>query len=80
MIKLGKWQYIEKMTWRTSEAKLAAAKPFDHILYDFQFIWFPSNKPKFFRPMTMKNLRYTRADRIARLNRNLRAREMEGLK
>ena len=75
MIKLSEWQYVERMTWRTWESKLFAFNPLDHILYDFEFIWFPSNKPKFFRYKTMRQLRYTRADRVARLNRNLRLRE-----
>lgn len=71
MIKTGRWQYVEKMTWRVWEADLAS--PLDHILDDFEFIWFPSNKPKFFRPVKMSDLQYTRADRMARLNRWLRA-------
>ena len=80
MIKLGRWQYIERMEWQSWESKLFAANPLDHILDDFQFIWFPTDKPMFFRPVTMADLQYTRADRAARLNRNLRIRETEGLK
>ena len=64
------------MTW---ESKLFAANPLDHILDDFEFIWFPSNKPKFFRHKTVGQLRYTRADRMARINRYLRPRERKGL-
>lgn len=73
MIKLGRWQHIERTT---GNSKLFAANPFDLILDDFEFIWSPSNK-KFFRHKTMRHLRYTRADRAVRLIRNLRIRGID---
>lgn len=67
MIKLGGWQYIKRIDW---EPKYIS--PLDHVMDDFQFVWFLSDKPAFFKPVTMADLQYTRAGRMARLNRNLR--------
>lgn len=74
MIRLGGWQYIKRIGW---EPKYIS--PLDHVMDDFQFIWFPSDKPTFFKPVTMADLQYTRADRMARISRYLRLRERKGL-